>query len=266
MDENEITALREYLLDKDGFLELSKMFVDRAVKEYHENDPDFCKWLSLAFNSLIETNIEIIFAQCESPIEKIFINSLLLAFLRYGSPGLIIHSFYHDAEEELSAFRTYYNHFQYFLGWYDKNFESWTDIESYLDNELATGKMDENERNFLRMMTFRYHYLMMKSDFHLTLQAKFPNIVVDGSSIRPDLFFWLPSDENVKIIVECDGFEIHSKKKTFISDRKRDRILQAKGFQVLRYSGSEIYHEPIKVSREIIEFLTEIKEDISRTD
>ncbi len=259
MDDTLTNELREILLDKEQFLNLSNAFIAKAVEEDKSEDPEFSKLYSYALETVTKINSDIVFKLCESPIEIIFLNSLLLVFLKADCLGLIIHPTYQDTEKELEAFRTHYNNFLSFLEWYDENYDSLTEIENYLDDELKAGKMDDSERDYLRQFTFRYHYLQMKSSYHLTLQAKFPNIIVDDKFIRPDLFFWLPADEKVKIIIECDGFEHHSDKDSFVSDRKRDRVLQSKGFQVLRYSGSEIYSEPVKVTGDILEYLWSIK-------
>lgn len=45
----------------------------------------------------------------------------------------------------------------------------------------------------------------------------------------------------------------------FTQDRKRDRALQKRGFQVLRYSGSEIYTDPIGVSYDLLGHLWEFE-------
>jgi len=259
MDEKVTNELREILLDKEKFIDLSNAFIAKTVEEDQKEDAEFSKWYSMALETVTTINTDLVFELCESPIEKIFINSLLLGFLKADSLGLIIHPTYQDTDKELTEFRTYFNNFLSFLEWYDKKFNSWTGIENYLDAEVGSGKMEGAERDFLRQLTFRYHYLRMTSSYHLTLQAKFPGIIIDGKAIRPDLFFWLPSDEKVKVIVECDGFEHHSNKESFISDRKRDRVLHSEGFQVLRYSGSEIYNEPAKITGDILEYLWSIR-------
>jgi very-short-patch-repair endonuclease len=49
----------------------------------------------------------------------------------------------------------------------------------------------------------------------------------------------------LKFIIECDGHDFHEKTKQQVAyDKKRDRDLQALGFRVLRFSGSEIYKDP----------------------
>lgn len=259
MDEQLKNELREILLDKEKFSSLSKAFIEKAVEDEKREDPEFAKWYSMALETVTTINTNYVFELCESPIEKMFINSLLLGFLKADSLGIIIHPTYQDTDTELVEFRTHFKNFLSFLKWYDGKFKSWTGIEEYLDGEVKAGKMDNAERDYLRQLTFRYHYLRMMNSYHLTLQAKFPGITIDGKSIRPDLYFWLPSDEKIRIIVECDGFEHHSNKNSFISDRKRDRALQSKGFQVLRFSGSEIYNNPAKVTSDILEYLWNIK-------
>lgn len=50
---------------------------------------------------------------------------------------------------------------------------------------------------------------------------------------------FLITDKNRKIIVECDGRDYHSIEK----DRERDKELSAEGYQILRFTGSELFHD-----------------------
>jgi len=60
------------------------------------------------------------------------------------------------------------------------------------------------------------------------------------------------------LVVECDGHDFHEKTKDQTSrDKERDRTLQSCGFHVFRYSGSDIYRDPIKCAIECREFLVE---------
>jgi very-short-patch-repair endonuclease len=57
------------------------------------------------------------------------------------------------------------------------------------------------------------------------------------------------------LAVECDGHDFHERtKEQAARDRERDRRLQAHGMQVMRFTGSEIYRDPIKCVTEIIEW------------
>jgi very-short-patch-repair endonuclease len=54
------------------------------------------------------------------------------------------------------------------------------------------------------------------------------------------------------VIVECDGHDFHEKtKQQAAHDKRRDRKLQAAGYRVLRFTGSEIYADPIKCAQEV---------------
>lgn len=49
------------------------------------------------------------------------------------------------------------------------------------------------------------------------------------------------------IVVECDGHEFHERtKEQAAKDRSRDRRLQDAGYRIHRYTGSEIYRDPLK--------------------
>jgi very-short-patch-repair endonuclease len=56
------------------------------------------------------------------------------------------------------------------------------------------------------------------------------------------------------IIVECDGHEFHERTKEQAEhDRKRDRRLTALGHKVLRFTGREIWRDPMKCATEALE-------------
>lgn len=55
------------------------------------------------------------------------------------------------------------------------------------------------------------------------------------------------------IVVECDGHDFHEKtKEQAAKDKSRDRVLQSLGYQVFRFTGSEIYRAPIDAAHEIV--------------
>jgi very-short-patch-repair endonuclease len=59
-----------------------------------------------------------------------------------------------------------------------------------------------------------------------------------------------------QIIVECDGHDYHERtKEQARRDKKRDRRLQAMGFPVYRYTGSELYQDSIECVREVVRIL-----------
>lgn len=64
---------------------------------------------------------------------------------------------------------------------------------------------------------------------------------------RVDFLLWIQQDDRgAGLIVECDGHEFHEKtKEQAARDKKRDRELLAAGFPVMRFTGSEIYRDPV---------------------
>lgn len=61
--------------------------------------------------------------------------------------------------------------------------------------------------------------------------------------------------EPVRVVVECDGHDFHERTKQQASrDKKRDRYLQAHGYVVMRFSGSDIWKDPAGCVEEVIDF------------
>ncbi|PJI94075.1 DUF559 domain-containing protein [Luteimicrobium subarcticum] len=53
------------------------------------------------------------------------------------------------------------------------------------------------------------------------------------------------------VIVECDGFEYHSRRGEYREDRRRDRELVARGFVVLRFTFEDVMGDPTIVPRAV---------------
>ena len=59
-----------------------------------------------------------------------------------------------------------------------------------------------------------------------------------------------------KVIIECDGHDYHEKTKEQAKhDKERDRYLTSLGYKILRYAGSEIYNDFIKIEKELSKLL-----------
>lgn len=79
-------------------------------------------------------------------------------------------------------------------------------------------------------------------------------IICDGNKYRVD--FLIPviykNQENKCFIIECDGHEFHQKTKEQIKkDNIRTRNLQKLGYEIIRFSGSEIWNDAYKCVLEI---------------
>lgn len=58
-----------------------------------------------------------------------------------------------------------------------------------------------------------------------------------------------------RVVVEVDGYEHHSTREAFLSDRIRERRIQACGWRVIRFAASEVQHDSRAVVREIIKLI-----------
>lgn len=75
---------------------------------------------------------------------------------------------------------------------------------------------------------------------------------------RIDFVFYMPPfDAHGErfLAVECDGHDFHERTKDQAKkDRSRDRDLQSDGFTVYRFTGSEIWRDPLKCSQQIFDW------------
>lgn len=254
MEANQLRRLREVLLDSQQCLGLATHFVDGAVAESSSGDEQFRRFYKGSLQAVTEENAAEVVALAGSPIERIFLNSLLLSFIKNDGLGLLVHSTFRDTPKEIAGFREELQHFKEFVRWFSEN-EPADTMENFLDGEVRRGALIQDERRHLTRLMFRYRFIPLDDSYHMTLQPKFPNIVVGGRTIRPDIYFWIPSRPEINIVVECDGFAYHSDKETFKTDRQRDRALKSAGYDVLRFSGSEIVADPVNSPFELANYL-----------
>lgn len=63
-------------------------------------------------------------------------------------------------------------------------------------------------------------------------------------------------DRPTCLVVECDGHDFHERtKEQAARDRSRDRQMTLAGYKVLRFTGSEIFRDPIKCADQIFEWV-----------
>ena len=75
--------------------------------------------------------------------------------------------------------------------------------------------------------------------------------------------FYFEEDEYVnrfntdkKIVIECDGHDFHQKTKEQVKhDNEREYDLKMAGYEIIRFSGSQIYNEPFKCAEDTYNFI-----------
>lgn len=83
-------------------------------------------------------------------------------------------------------------------------------------------------------------------------------IIVCDNKYRVDFYIpvYYKNQENKFFIIECDGHEFHQKtKKQVESDNERQRNLQRAGYEIIRFSGTEIWHRPYRCAMEILHII-----------
>lgn len=129
----------------------------------------------------------------------------------------------------------------------------------YFFHRVAKHNYEEDELGYIYKDGDMYGYEVIP-------QAK---IKVGGNEYRVDFLIELhgsddsncpegvPPDEIYsKVIVECDGHDFHEKTKEQVKRRnERDYNLQMGGYDLIHFSGSEIFNEPEECAKKVIEYL-----------
>lgn len=203
-------------------------------------------------------NTEAIFTFAESPIEKIFLNALNIIAFPYNDIYLQFTHYLVDISAIQAEYDRQSTRKMVFEIW--KKFQETSKpayVKAFLEVIQEVDFLSEGQKEgFLYHLLYEY-IAQLYGVYYITLQPTIKDIRVHGKTLRPDIYIWNPCDPKFKLIVECDGYEYHSDKRAFSQDRNRDRLLQAAGFQVFRFSGSEIIDYPVKCAEELRQYLRE---------
>ena len=133
-------------------------------------------------------------------------------------------------------------------------FHGQTKFNNYLTDSILYFNINDNfcessiERLFLETFdAIRTKNIHTMYDYWLNPQVEIGNYRVD---------FELINHKDKKIIVECDGHEFHQKSKQQIEkDNQRERDLKKLGYEVVRFSGSEIFKDAEKCVEDLLDIL-----------
>ena len=193
--------------------------------------------------------VRMIFKYAESPIVTTFLNAFNIFCLLTKFSPLVFTERYTSISQEMKAYREGYESFLAARQAYTQKGGSL----QYFIQSIDGTDMAKELKDFYKhsMMVTSYLY----KEFHISMHSTIEELDIQGECVRPDIFIWMPEKPQLKLIVECDDFNLHSDKKTFSCDRARDRMLQAQGFQILRFSSDEINENPWERARELRTFL-----------
>lgn len=255
MDNQEFS---QSMTHQDTVIPTMEYFISQACKESmdegHIGPAEIIK-------NLYKSNIDYIFQYSGSVIETVFLNSLILGFIKCSPSCLFVTPPIKKGTKELKDRRVWVKEFiKGYSQTKNKMVASGIDevsgFKSFIEWQCSQEEFNEEEKQFWLSQCLMHQAFDVHNSFHLTLQPYFPEIKPEGKNgIRPDFLIWIPNKPKFNLIVECDGYEWHADKTTFDKDRRRDRYLKQKGFDVLRYSGREIMNDPVGSSTNLLEHL-----------
>lgn len=254
IDRATVAHLRGHLEDRHRFGSFVAAYIDHLVDVEGHGDEAAARYRRTALKLVAGETTRAIDEVAESPIERLFLRALVMVFLSGDGLGLLVHRCAGDVTTAIDSFRR---------GRIEQNkvaavfteYQPPSRLVQLLNNELADGRLPHDEWLGLSLMAAMDGGEPLDNCYVVTLQPFFSDVTVDGRGTRPDMLFWVPSRPEIKVIVECDGFQTHAPKEKFISDRKRDRALMARGYQVLRFSGTEINQDPLATANELARLL-----------
>lgn len=159
---------------------------------------------------------------------------------------------------------------------YSKEFNSMPDRFKELYMEMIYFMAVENENNMrvfvdviglpkdcespieqILWMALNFCTLNSGKDYIFDEQAE---VEANGNKYRLDFLYEEDymdfTDNPLLLAIECDGHDFHEKTKEQVEKRnKRDMDLKLAGYDILHYSGSQIYKNPIKCAMEILDYI-----------
>lgn len=128
---------------------------------------------------------------------------------------------------------------------------------SMSSTEVASLFVAKDEQAVERLKQFdgRYPFGDAKSSLIIELQKQVGDWRVDFFIHYYDWGYPNKPAGWATLIVECDGHDFHERtKEQAARDRSRDRRAQHDGIPVLRFTGSELWRDPIGCAEQVIAF------------
>ena len=259
IDPNELCAM---LSNENQATNLAKVILedvipqDRLPKDLPDYIRDAREEMAKRAKQEWLTNLSIVFKYAKFPIEKIFLNQLILDAIANRLPRIIFTLPSPSATTMMEGYRNYQKTVD----------QIW---EKFLEGIGEKDPDAETERVFLEWIRklnisqqakdniiFQYTEGSVLFDYlHLTIQSTIDDLIYHGKAVCPDILIWVPKEPKIKLIVDCDGFIYHSNTYRNSNDGEKDKFLSSNGFRVIRYSCGEIINDPMKTAGELRRYL-----------
>jgi hypothetical protein len=203
----------------------------------------------LVFHKSLDT----VFDNAESPLEIQFFTSLLIHSLPRHYMGFwveVCHPSSGCREQVEDYAKSALPVAEQYFRWKATNPEP-GEFKNYL---IRSGVPASEAKGLETLAEFEFDFGLYYRP-RIMLQPRFPEIRVEGRSLRADALVYIPGNPNARIIVECDGWVYHRDKQSFRRDRARDRAFTDSGYIVRRYAGAEIHESVFDASYDLVEYI-----------
>ena len=102
-------------------------------------------------------------------------------------------------------------------------------------------------------IAFDYVGEKLKTPYNLESQKEISTS--NGKTYRADFYYECKC--GYRLIIECDGHDFHEKTKEQVAkNNERDFDLKKDGYDIIHFSGSQIYREPLKCAYDAVLYIT----------
>lgn len=129
------------------------------------------------------------------------------------------------------------------------------DTLSYIMNDLENIKSPIEKILFTAISIFlgkhkSYIFIDPQKEININNNKYIADFIIEYDNY---INYFLKKD--FKLVIECDGFDYHSNKKQMTYDYKRENNLKLNGYDVIRFTGSQIYNGPMDCVKKIMKYI-----------
>lgn len=201
----------------------------------------------------VEKCVDKIFKYASSPLQKKFFSAIFLNALNEGIFFITIMPPLQSATEQIENVRENWRF----------SIEMWRDFQRqsgditmdsflyYINNLSGLGEdAIRTIQGGLELSILEYC-----KTYFLSLESTLKDFKIQEQEIKTNILIWSLWKPEFKLFIECDEHEYYQDKVSFSVERARDRLLQSKGYHVLRFSGQEINSDPFTQAQELLKYL-----------
>lgn len=161
----------------------------------------------------------------------------------------------------------YLKYFLSFRGDKSDESENFGELEFFMENVVAGISIANScnspiEQIFACALDFMYmikYYGSLSANYSIKPQYE---IMTNKQKRIIDFAIYVNfNPDDVILLIECDGYDYHAKtKEQFENTNKKDREVRLLGYDILHFTGTEIYKNPLKCANETWEYIVKKEE------